>query len=378
MNKKFSQEIPPTAIGGIDTLYYFADISGDNYTKIYNEMILKEKFFEDFEFLGYSGKNTGFVGSWFKYSIPTNIRANGKLLNLTLFRVGFKNPDKQKNVKNVYIQLYAEGIYYYGLEDLLQFIDELFTSYGLVAKEYYVSRADINMFTNYDFSNIQKEMFKVPSRSTEIITNEDEDIQIKEDGKVKVYYTDKLETIYFGSRSSDINLKIYDKAKELKKNGLLGSKYLLMYSYLKENGLDTETLWNVEFSLKRKGLLSYGVNTIQDLLQKAGSIFKDLMSKYVFLGYDVEKIESYRKSRNLSRLSPYFIWDFLKNSYNRYDSVPVKREIKKYSSNSIEKLIEKIAVNISDVEYNAQIFFDDVIQMVSAYRRRCICGTELG
>jgi len=102
------------------------------------------------------------------------------------------------------------------------------------------------------------------------------------------------------------------------------------------------------------------------------------MSKYVFLGYDVEKIESYRKSRNLSRLSPYFIWDFLKNSYNRYDSVPVKREIKKYSSNSIEKLIEKIAVNISDVEYNAQIFFDDVIQMVSAYRRRCICGTELG
>jgi len=213
MNKKFSQEIPPTAIGGIDTLYYFADISGDNYTKIYNEMILKEKFFEDFEFLGYSGKNTGFVGSWFKYSIPTNIRANGKLLNLTLFRVGFKNPDKQKNVKNVYIQLYAEGIYYYGLEDLLQFIDELFTSYGLVAKEY----------SNYDFSNIQKEMFKVPSRSTEIITNEDEDIQIKEDGKVKVYYTDKLETIYFGSRSSDINLKIYDKAKELKKNGLLGS-----------------------------------------------------------------------------------------------------------------------------------------------------------
>jgi len=81
-------------------------------------------------------------------------------------------------------------------------------------------------------------MFKVPSRSVEIITNED--IQLKEDGKVKVFVTDKLETIYFGSRSSDINLKIYDKAKELRSNNS-NSKYLLMYSYLKENGLDTDT-----------------------------------------------------------------------------------------------------------------------------------------
>ncbi len=358
---------PPKAVGGIDTLYYFADITGDNYNKIYYEKIVNGEFFDGFEFLGYSGKNTGFVGSWFKYSIPTNIKVNGKILDVTLFRVGFKNPDKQKNVKNVYIQLYAEGIYYYGLEDLLQFIDELFSSYGLISNGYYVSRADINIFTNYDFSNIQKEMFKVPSRSTEVTYGGSDD-------KFTVYTTDRLETIYFGSRSSDIFLKIYDKGREL----LQGRdksyhKFFLMNSYLKENGLDTDCLWNIEFSLKRKGLLSYGVNTIEHLLQKAGSIFKDLMTKYLFLGYDVEKIENYRKMKHLSRLSAYWVWDYLRNAYNRFDVVPVKREIKKYCSNTIDKLIERIAVNISDVEYNADISFDDVVQLVLLYRRKFLC-----
>jgi len=106
------------------------------------------------------------------------------------------------------------------------------------------------------------------------------------------------------------------------------------------------------------------------ILQRAGSIFKDLITKYVFLGYDVDKIESYRKSKNLSRLSPYWVWDYLRNSYNRYDVVPVKRVIKKYRSNSIEKLIEKIAVNITDVEYNANVSFDDVIIMVNEYLQK--------
>ena len=372
-NERFNQANPPKAVGGIDTLYYFADISNENYSKIYQDMILKEKFFDGFEFLGYSGKNTGFVGSWFKYSVPTNIKVNGKIVNVDLFRVGFKNPDKQKNVKNVYIQLYAEGIYYYGLEDLLQFIDELFISYGLTPSGYYVSRADINIFTDYDFSNIQKEMFKVPSRSVEIITDE---YLVKEDGKANVFFTDKLETIYLGSRSSDIYLKIYDKFRELSKNDTLGKKFLLMYSYLKENGLDNTTLWNVEFSLNRKGLLSYGVDTLDDLLQKAGSIFKDLMTKYVFLGYDVEKIENYRKTKHLSRLSPHWVWDYLRNSYNRFDVIPVKREIKKYRSNSIDKLIEKIAVNISDVEYNAQLSFNDVVNLVLMYRRKFLSYSE--
>jgi len=333
MNK--FDEIPQSVriVGGIDTLYFFADVAGENYNKIYYELIVNGKFFEGFEFIGYSGKNTGFVGSWFVYKEKSDIKVNGKFLDVSLFRVGFKNPDKQKNVKNVYIQLYAEGIYYLGLENLLQYIDELFRSYGLEVSEYYVSRADINAFVNYDFSDIKKEMFKVPSRSVEIIENEE--VEIKIDTKTKTFVTNKLETLYFGSRKSDINLKIYNKKKELMPNGMPNNtKFFVMLKYFETNGIDllNGSVWNVEFSLKRKGLLSYGINTISDLLLKAGNVFKDLMSKYVFLGYDVNKIENYRKSKNLSKLLPHIIWTFISNSYDSYSVVPVKRVIKYYKA----------------------------------------------
>jgi hypothetical protein len=338
----------PPVVGGIDTLYFFADISGDNYNKIYNDLILNERFFDGFKFLGYSGKNSGFVGSWFKYSIPAGFKLNGKSVNIDLFRVGFKNPDKQKNVKNVYFQLYAEGIYYYGLEDLLQYIDELFTSFGLSPNGYYVSRADINMFVAYDFSDVKKEMFKVPSRIVKITENQD--IVMRSDTKVHTFTAiDRLETIYFGSKKSDLHFKMYDKFKELKADSV---KFVVLDTYLKNNGFPSgvsDLLWNIEFSLKRNALLSYGIDTISDLLLKAGSVFKDLMSKYVFLGYDVDKIERFRKSRHLNRLSPFYLWEYFINSYDRFSVVPVKRQIKKYRSNIEENRFNALVKILDDL-----------------------------
>jgi hypothetical protein len=349
-------------IGGIDTLYYFADISGENYNKIYDELISNEKFFPGFEFLGYSGKSTGFVGSWFDYKEKGKYTYNGKKLDIRLFRVGFKSPYKQMNVKNVYIQLYAEGIYYLGLENLIQFVEEKFAEFGLFADEYYVSRADINAFVNYDFSKINYSMFKVPSRAKESIRNLEFDTKTKE-------YTGnaRLETLYFGSKSSDINLKIYDKKKELFTNGIPASaKALVMLTYFLKNGINlpNDDVWNIEFSLKRRGLKSYGIDTIQDLLNKAGNVFKDLMTKYVFLGYDVKKIESYRKSKNLSRLSPHSIWEVIREGYNRYDIVPVQRIIKYYKSNVNEVLLQKIRVNLNDLSNNLEIPLKDVVDLV--------------
>jgi len=380
-NKSFKKEFknvsnPPKAVGGIDTLYYFAGITGDNYSKIYYEKIVNGEFFEGFDFLGFSGKSSGFVGAWFSYSVPLDIKVNGKEAKVTLFRIGFKDPNKQKNVKNAYIQLYAEGIYYYGLEELILFIDELLRGYGFIIDGYQVSRADINLFTNYDFSNISKEMFKVPSRSVNVITNslDDEEVisvkdkkvlNLRDVGKVRIFYRDnKLETIYFGSRASDINLKIYDKSKELSKNDM-SVKTFIVREYFKNKGFDeNDCVWNVEFSLKRKGLLSYGVNTLSDLLKKAGSIFKDLMDRYVFLGYDVDKIEKYRKSRNLSRLKAFWVWEFLRDSYDRFNYLPVKREIKKYKKIAVDKQLEKIATFIADVEYNTGMSIEEILREV--------------
>lgn len=352
---------PPSCIGGIDTLYYFADVIGENYNKIYNDLILKERFLENFEFLGYSGKLTGFVGSWFQYVLPVKQKFNGRFVTIKLFRIGFKNPDKQKKVKNIYIQLYAEGIYYFGIRELILKIEELLGSCGLIADDYYVSRADINMFVSYDFSNLKKEMFKVPSRS--VTVNDNQEIDVNVDTKSHTYFVaDKLETLYFGSRKSDLHFKIYDKFKELNTKSV---KYLVMLSYLKNNGFTSmQPLWNIEFTLKRQALLSYGVNTLQQLFERAGNIFKDLMSKYVFLGYDVEKIQKFRSNRHLNRLSMHPLWSYLINSYNLYTSVPVRRYIKKFKDNNNDLQFEKLSIIFKDLKENTGMSYNQIFYKV--------------
>ena len=50
---------------------------------------------------------------------------------IPLFRIGFKNPDKQKQVKNVFVQFEASGIYSLGFYGLLEYVKmELSTLLG--------------------------------------------------------------------------------------------------------------------------------------------------------------------------------------------------------------------------------------------------------
>ena len=59
------------------------------------------------------------------------------------------------------------------------------------------------------------------------------------------------------------------------------------------------------------------------------------MSRTVFLGYDLEKIDSYRKSKHISRLPPHEIWQKISDSYKfcNYD-VDVQRVYKEYKKGS--------------------------------------------
>ena len=217
------------------------------------------------------------------------------------------------------------------------------------------------MFVSYDFSNLKKEMFKVPSRS--VTVNDNQEIDVNVDTKSHTYFVaDKLETLYFGSRKSDLHFKIYDKFKELNTKSV---KYLVMLSYLKNNGFTSmQPLWNIEFTLKRQALLSYGVNTLQQLFERAGNIFKDLMSKYVFLGYDVEKIQKFRSNRHLNRLSMHPLWSYLINSYNLYTSVPVRRYIKKFKDNNNDLQFEKLSIIFKDLKENTGMSYNQIFYKV--------------
>lgn len=326
---------------GIDTLYYFIPISDLNYIEFYNDFVENEYISDNWKFLGYSSKNTGFVGSWFEYSIKSDKYG----LNIPIFKVGFKSPFKQKNVPNIYVQLLANGIYLLGLENLirevslvlgeylevLSYIDDDFTLFQ-------VSRVDVNMFVEYDFSKANWQCFKSSARSY---------TQNFVDGYEFVNGTE-LETIYLGKRSSDVCLRVYNKLRELetqkKKNPL---KYIIMSDYFERNGfVDTQSIWNIEFMLKREALKSYGIYTISDLFLKIGSVFKDLMTKYVFLGFDSEKYARLRKSKHLNRVPPSSIWEYFRDSFNIYDSDFVERNVKKYDVDYDRYYKEKLVSDI--------------------------------
>jgi len=323
---------------GIDTLYYFIPLSDCNYIEFYENFVEKEYIDDNFQFLGYSGKNTGFVGSWFQYSLLDEKYD----IRIPLFKVGFKSPFKQKNVPNIYIQLLATGIYLYGLETLILKVGESLGVYldflNSFADEfdfYKLSRVDVNMFVNYDFSNANWQCFKSPARSyTQNFLN----------GYEFVNGT-KLETIYLGKRSSPICLRLYNKTKELvdnsKKNAL---KYIIMTDYFETNGfVENDVIWNIEFMIKSQGLRSYGLYNINDLFTKIGCVFKDLMSKYVFLGFDSYRYEKLRKSKNLHRVPPHPVWEYFRESYNLYDSDLVVRNVKKYRVDYQKYYMQKIS-----------------------------------
>lgn len=322
---------------GIDTLYYFIPLSDMNYIQFYENFIEKEYIDDNFKFLGYSGKSKGFVGSWFEYSVLDE-KYN---IFIPLFKVGFKSPYKQKNVPNIYVQLLATGIYLYGLENLILKVSEALGVYLDVLNEfgddfslYKLSRVDVNMFVNYDFSQANWQCFRSPARSY---------TQNFSDGYEYVNGT-KLETIYLGKRSSPICLRLYDKKKELmdnqKKNPL---KYIIMADYFKRNGFTSDdTIWNIEFMIKSEGLRSYGLYNINDLFSKIGSVFKDLMTKYVFLGFDSHRYEKLRKSKHISRVPPNPVWEYLREAYNLYDSDVVERKVKKYDVDYQKYYLEKV------------------------------------
>ncbi len=352
-----------STLAGIDTLYYFIDIKCDNYSEMW--LKIKEGIYkENFEFIGYSGKTRGFVGAWFKYIED----------GLTLFRIGFKDPTKQKNIKNVYVQFEATGIYFKGFTELLLLVDELLSS-DFDIDGYHVSRADLNMFVNYDFGSVDWKNFRSRSAVKKSTYTDKQDIS----KHGYVYYTKRLETLYLGSRNSPIHFKIYDKGLELVKkanpnNQDAVNKYIVMLEYFKKNNMDySGNLWNIEFSLKRKGLLEYGIDTIRDLLDKAGNVFCDLMQRYVFLDADEHTLDKYRQSNSLNKIPVAPIWEYFRDSYMLYNSKPAYRTVKErkrankaYRISMIQDILESSFK--ADIDISLSELFEAYRHIVKIYR----------
>jgi hypothetical protein len=88
---------------------------------------------------------------------------------------------------------------------------------------------------------------------------------------------DVLETFYVSKKSSPIQLRIYDKEKEIKKKGT-EERWMRIWSVD-----DSKDVWRIEFQFRRPILKQYWIDTIDDLRNKKADLWKYVTGEWFSL-----------------------------------------------------------------------------------------------
>lgn len=331
----------PTA-SGVDSAYYFVE-SNDEYKEFFHYSIFsvveqtKESnggyipkdsltiTISDIEFV-YLGKDQGF------YFFADRAGA---------FRVGFKDPDTNKGVHDIRVQLQGIGIYALGLTFLADYIN--CTILKAISKpNYYITRADLNIFCQYDLGSIiDPEHIVTRKRKFERII-----------GKKKGY-----ETLYIGKPPA--RLRVYNKAIEIDH---LSIKTHYLKRYLEPLGINVmEPFWNFELECHRDFLKQYKISTLDDLLSNAEMLFHKMMEQIRLV--DITSLTPKDVEANrLYKAPTHPLWNYLDQSYtfNAFEQkkIPLERIVyapKELNANDfIEEfrlLTQKYAENMVIVNY---------------------------
>lgn len=312
-------------ISGIDTLYFFY-VTKHNYEKLFLDIMdqidtQSEHFRESnisfehhdikikinsstFEHLG---KSQGFY--WFKD------------LN-DLVRIGFKDPDTNQVLNDIQVQYMANGIYNIGIKGLLRFTDDLLQEY--ITGDRPITRADLNLFIQYDLGDLTKEVFVTRKR---LFIAHFKEVSTKH----------KLQTLYVGKKP--FLLRLYDKGEELKKS----KKYTLMKEYFESHDIDVkEPLFNIEFEYHRDYLKTFDIDTVDKLLERAELLFKDSMDAIRMI--DVDSItDNTTNGNNRNRAATHPLWAYLRDQYSLKEflqlDIPLERLKRKSYVYSFEDAI---------------------------------------
>ncbi|MFA6191713.1 MAG: hypothetical protein WC665_05105 [Sulfurimonas sp.] len=322
MKNKLIKNIPFAS--GIDSLYYSAQ-SGGQYDEYYESIIDKvEDKKREFTLLNYAYDNKDIVITVNGIDMRFSGTARDGFLWFShdFFRVGFKDSEKSPNLHNIRVQLNSIGIYTLGLKSLVEYVNTQLLKGSLLGTNHFpVTRMDVNMFVQHNFNYLRKEMILSKKK------NHSANIGERSSGY-------ELETYYVGS--NPFLLRIYNKLKELET--ALQVKKELMYNYFGINGLDvTKPIFNVEFELHREFLKKYGIDTIEDALSRAQSLFElgcSLIKILDISSLTEKQINS--SNRKLAPVSP--IWEYISTHYDNKDFMQIETPLEK---------IEKISYRYS-------------------------------
>lgn len=345
-------------VSGIDALYYFAQ-SGAFYDPFYESILEK---IEDkkayFNSLNYAYADNDIIIQI--NTIDVTYSGMGRdgfhWFNHDFFRAGFKDPEKASNIHNIRIQLNAVGIYTLGIKSLVEYINTIFLK-EVTNKHYPITRIDLNMFVQHDFKYLRKEMILSKKK------NHSANIGERSSGY-------ELETYYVGKKP--FLLRIYNKHKELQTASAL--KRELMHNYFGVNGLDLEKpIFNVEFELHREFLKQYGIDTIEDVLERAEILFRQSCDLIRLI--DIESIsEKELNSTNRRRADTLPIWQHIQDSYEIKEFLQidtpmekVERITQRYTLEDARSSIKRIITRLL-IHDNAptSLYFMEILQHAKA------------
>lgn len=362
-------------LGGIDSLYFFADTSNDTLYQDFFENTLNlcaDFSFDDFKAVyrgSTSSKTSGFGGVWYGVSFGDCLIA----------RIGFKSGLIQRNVHNVFVQLDGESIYRNGLlESIIIVFDFLcyFCSSPAVTQkntdDLIVNRADINAFiSGWDFSSYNSpEYFKTPFKRQRLAP------AIADDYCDIYYNANEMESIYFGTRGGSWRFKLYNKGLEIVSHLRSGSSRspsaMAKLCYLIDNGLlkygstheeiIASNCWNLEFSFKREILKEFGLYTVSALLDNAQNLFVWGLDNIELLDADLDTIRIARANGNLCRLPVSSAWQSIGKKYNSLEVKPIERHLRRHKQSTLEGIAKTILYKLRNCGYTFDNFIDTIYE----------------
>lgn len=362
-------------LGGIDSLYFFADTSNDTLYQDFFENTLNlcaDFSFDDFKAVyrgSTSSKTSGFGGVWYGVSFGDCLIA----------RIGFKSGLIQRNVHNVFVQLDGESIYRNGLlESIIIVFDFLcyFCSSPAVTQkntdDLIVNRADINAFiSGWDFSSYNSpEYFKTPFKRQRLAP------AIADDYCDIYYNANEMESIYFGTRGGSWRFKLYNKGLEIVSHLRSGSSRspsaMAKLCYLIDNGLlkygstheeiIASNCWNLEFSFKREILKEFGLYTVSALLDNAQNLFVWGLDNIELLDADLDTIRIARSNGNLRRLPVSSAWQSIGEKYNSLEVKPIERLLRRHKQSTLDGITKTILYKLRNCGYTFDNFIDTIYE----------------
>lgn len=242
------------------------------------------------------------------------------------------SPSQSKKLPPVYVQISSDVMNNIGINDAMTYLRDVIKTFFIQVESETISRADL--FIDF-ITDVNLEAIK-------------ENEWIRRAKKLDKYW---METIFTGwsiGLGGEISARLYNKTKELEKS----HKEYLKPVWQSNGWSEGQTVWRLEFELKREFLKQMSVNTLSDLINTSNDLWRYCTHSWLRLA-----IEENAENRN--RWATHPLWNMLQQiRHQPCDYTGITRTIGKSRMPNEKALFLNCLGYIAD--YAAIKGFDDI------------------